>query len=289
PDGRTAVVCNYGDQKPGSSLTVIDVVAAKVLRTIALERATGEGEQREVKQFLRPHGIRFLRDGRTVVVTSEKSKQLVLVDVAAGKVVRTLPAPQATMHMVALSADQHRAFTASIADGSMGMFDLTRVAEPPEPARVLPTGDGSEGICVHPTSGEVWVSNRAADTVAVVDPQTFAVVHTLATAKFPIRVTITPDGSTALVSCAEAGQVQLFDCKKYELLAAIAVAENPADRVLPIGVLVRPDGAFAYVACNGADCIAVIDLQARKVGQRIKTRKGPDGMAWAHYEDAKPK
>jgi YVTN family beta-propeller protein len=35
-DGRWAVVCNYGAQTPGSSLTIIDLRTLKVARTIDL-------------------------------------------------------------------------------------------------------------------------------------------------------------------------------------------------------------------------------------------------------------
>src|SRR5689334_5566328 len=45
PDGRTAVVANYGAQQPGSSLTVLDLATRAAVRTIDL------GEYR------RPHGI----------------------------------------------------------------------------------------------------------------------------------------------------------------------------------------------------------------------------------------
>ncbi len=58
PDGRTAVVCNYGGRTPGSTLSVIDVPTAKVLRTIDL--LVGDGERRH----LRPHGIAFDAAGR---------------------------------------------------------------------------------------------------------------------------------------------------------------------------------------------------------------------------------
>ena len=54
PDGKQAVVCNYGDQQPGSTLSVLDVATGKTLRTIELHKpAEGEAAPR---QYLRPHG-----------------------------------------------------------------------------------------------------------------------------------------------------------------------------------------------------------------------------------------
>lgn len=74
PDGVTAVVCNYGAQTPGSTLTVIDLTVPAVRQTIDL------GECR------RPHGIAFLPDGKRVVVTAEAQRALVVVHVESGQV-----------------------------------------------------------------------------------------------------------------------------------------------------------------------------------------------------------
>ena len=68
-DGRWAVVSNYGVRgAPGNSLTVIDVPAAVVARTI------------DLGEFRRPHGSAFLPGDSLFVVTSEVSKAIVLVN-----------------------------------------------------------------------------------------------------------------------------------------------------------------------------------------------------------------
>src|SRR5262245_4225544 len=70
-DGRTAVVTDYSGQ-PGRTLTVIDVPALRVVRTI------------DLGQYNRPHGIVWLPGDSIVAVTSEASGNVVLVNVAAG-------------------------------------------------------------------------------------------------------------------------------------------------------------------------------------------------------------
>ena len=53
-DGKRAIVTNYGDrERPGSSLTLIDLDGAKVVRTIEL------GEHR------RPHGIAWISPSKS--------------------------------------------------------------------------------------------------------------------------------------------------------------------------------------------------------------------------------
>src|SRR3990172_3377937 len=71
-DGRLAVGTDYGAQQPGRTLTVIDVPALRVARTI------------DLGQYTRPHGVVFLPGDSLVVVTSETTQHVVIVNVAAG-------------------------------------------------------------------------------------------------------------------------------------------------------------------------------------------------------------
>ena len=89
PDGRTAVVTNYGGSQSGNTLSVLDLVGGKPTRTI------------DLGQHSATHGIRFLPDGRRVLVTTEATASLVVVDVASGEVERTLDVGAGTGHMVA--------------------------------------------------------------------------------------------------------------------------------------------------------------------------------------------
>lgn len=288
PDGRTAVVCNYGGQKPGNSLTVIDVAAGKALRTFELRgpEPGSDTAAEEPRAYLRPHGVQFLPDGQRVAVTSEQARRLLVVDVGSGQVVRALPTGQRTLHMVALATDGRTAFGTSIHDGSLGVFALAGDADA-APARLLPTGAGAEGIAVRPGSGEVWVGNREADTVSIVDAAGVAVVANLETARFPIRVAFTPDGTKALVSCAEAGEVQVFDAVERRLAHTIVLGGDKTElSPLPIGICVQPDGDFAWVACQRGEFLAVIDLRTFAMVDRIQARRGPDGMAFARIAAA---
>lgn len=274
PDGRTAVVSDYGGQRPGSTLTVIDVVAMKVQRTIALTEP-GAGGDRERRTFLRPHGSAFLDDTH-LAVTSEAARALLIVDLAAGRVERVLPTPQTTMHMVALSPDRARAFATSIREGNVALFDLGGTDAP----RIVRTGDGAEGLAVCAATGEAWIGNRAADTVSVIDPATGAVIAELPAGDFPFRVAFA--GDRALVSCAESGEVIVFDARSRRRLAAISISADGSEQSpLPMGVAVDPDGRFAWVSCNRGEFVAVLDLAQGRCVDRIAARAGPDGIAYA--------
>lgn len=294
PDGRTAVVSDYGAQLPGSTLTVIDVLAAKVLRTITLSEpvaepiagaaagaAAGTGAEPKARTYLRPHGSSFV--GPThLVVTSESTRRLLLVDLAKDRVERTWTTPQQTMHMVALSPDRKHAFATSIKEGNVAWFDLGGAATPTTAPTIVPTGQGAEGLAVNPATGEAWVGNRAANTVSIVDPRTGKVTAELPTGDFPFRVAFANGGDQALVTCAESGDVHVFDGKQKKLLRAIEISGDASElSPLPMGITVDPDSRFAYVACGRGEFVAVIDLQQQRVVDRIASRAGPDGIGYA--------
>jgi len=281
PDGRTAVVADYGDQTPGHTLTVVDLVAAEVSRTL------------DLAPHERPHGLAFLPDGRHLAVTSESSGALLLVDLERGALVAELPTEQAASHMVALLPDGSRAFVANIGSGSVTAFDLatrTRLG-------VVPTGAGAEGLDVTPDGRLLLVGNREADTLSFVDTQTLEEVAELPCGRFPIRVKVTPDGKHALVSCAQSGDVALIDVAARSELVRIAMtgpllaaeAATSGERMfgsdfsegpVPIGILIAPDGLTAYIANTNADIVSVLDLAARGLRARLPTGRQPDGLGW---------
>jgi len=279
-DGTTAVVTDYGDQKPGQTLTVVDVGKRQVVRTIDLsvEEPDADGTMR-TKAFLRPHGVQFVAPDR-VVVTSESTRRLLLVDIARGRIERTWTTPQATMHMVSVSPDLRRAAATSIKDGSVVFFDLSAAGADATPP--VACGEGSEGLATRPGTGVVWVGNRNAHSVSVVDPATAKVVKTLPTGDFPFRIAFTPDGALALVTCAESGDVAVFDAAKLELVREVSIhADGSELSAQPMGIAVDPEGKRAYVACGRGEFVAVVDLAAGKVIDRLQARKGCDGINFA--------
>ena len=215
----------------------------------------------------------------TTASTGEVAHRLALVRLSTGAIERTWATPQASMHMVALSPDRGTAHATSIKDGDVATFAL---GEPGGKAtRVVPTGDGAEGLAVNPVTGEVWVGNRAANTVTVVDPKTGKAAGPIATSDFPFRIAFTPDGKQALVSCAEGGDVQVFDAATKELVRSISIAADGSElSAMPMGICVDPDGKRAYVACGRGEFVAVLDLAEGRLVHKLRGRPGLDGIAF---------
>ena len=276
PDGRTALVADYGTgPRPGRTLTVIDVPAAKVAKTIDL------GAPR------RPHGLAWL-DGRRALVTAEESGALLVVDVEAGTVEREIATGQEVSHMVAVQPGGNRAFVANIGSGTVTAIDLAAGKKLAD----VKTGEGAEGVEVSPDGRWVWVTNREAGTVTVVDAATLAVVATVEVPGFPIRAKATPDGKRVLVSAARTGDLAVLSTADRKLerrvdfgLRAVAAEGRLLGAFgtssVPIGIVVDPDGRHAYVAHANADKIAVLDLATWKVTATFAAGKEPDGMAFS--------
>ena len=281
-DGKSALIANYGTRAaPGSTLTLLDVPGARVVRTI------------DLAPHQRPHGVRWL-DGRRAAVTSEASKALLVVDVVAGRVESVIPTAQEVSHMVAVTPDGSRAFVANIGSGNVTAIDL----KAGKAVGVVKTGDGAEGVDVTPDGAHVWVTNRAADTVTVLEARSLALVATLPSASFPIRARVTPDGNWVLVSNARTGDLAVFDARRRQearriaLWATLRSAEGRlmqfGDSSVPIGVVVRPDGKRAWVAHANADVITVLDLETWKPAGTLTAGREPDGMAYSALDVKRP-
>lgn len=270
PDGRRAYVCNYGayrlfkdgeqpKMEPGSSITVIDLEQNAVVDTF------------DLGEYQRPHGIAVSRDGSRLWVTCEASQAVIEVGATDGKILGSWKTGQEISHMLVPTPDEKKLFVANIRSGSATVIERAsgRVAS-------LPTGDGAEGIDVTPDGRHVWVTNRAANTISVIETATDSVVASLSSGgDFPIRVKFTPDGKEAWVSCAQSNRVTVFDAATRKQIAQIEVG------AVPVGVQMNPAGSRVYVANTNDNKVTVIDRKSRKVKTTFTTGNEPDGMGWA--------
>ncbi|MDQ6831053.1 MAG: hypothetical protein M3081_19495 [Gemmatimonadota bacterium] len=144
-DGRTAVVSIYGDRASvGNSLVVIDVGSAALVRTI------------DLGDYKRPHGMAFLPGDARLLVTSEATQKLLVVDIAKGAVDTIVAVGQPAMHMVALVPDGRSAYTTNIAANSVSAIDVATL----KVRTTMPVGARIEGIAVTPDGREVWVGGK---------------------------------------------------------------------------------------------------------------------------------
>jgi YVTN family beta-propeller protein len=280
-DGKHVLATNYGTaQAPGQTLTLIDVAAKQAIKTI------------DLGEYKRPHGVRWMKDGKRAVVTAEANKVLLIIDVFEGTVKSAIPTDQEVSHMVVTTPDEKFAFVANIASGTVTAIDLVGG----KLVRQIATGKGAEGIDITPDGKQVWITNRSADTVCVIDAKELSVTATLPSKSFPIRARSTPDGKQVLVSNASSGDIAVFDTAGKKEIRRIKIPLEAADTEgrlfnsqfgnssVPIGIVIHPNGKQAYVANANADAISVIDLEKWTVAGKLKAGKEPDGMAYSSVQ-----
>ncbi len=275
-DGKIAVACNYGTgAAPGKSLTVLDLVAPAVLRTIDL------GSNR------RPHGIAWLPDGRHIIVTVEANQAVLIVDIEAGTVVQSIATDQQGTHLLVTSRDGKRAYTANIGSGSVSMLDLVARAK----LKTTTLGKFPEAIDLSPDGKWLWSADRALERVTILDAATLDTVRSMPTGKFPNRLKFTPDGKTVVLSNAQSGTLGFYDVATNRpdgeitfavdstLLRPQLLGAQMGNSAVPLGILMDPSGTRAFVALAAMDRIAEVDLKRRVVVRLLAAGREPDGMA----------
>ncbi len=255
-------------REPGSA-ALLDVEASEVVRTIELEGYT------------RPHGIVFL-DDRHVLVTVEENRAVIKVDVVDGEVVQEIGTDAEVSHMLAVSKKQGLAFVASMGSGSVTIIDLALGAR----LASVPTGEGAEGIAVTPDGRQVWVTNRAEDTITVVTPRITSARQALFTDSRrgppPVLGDQRQGNDLSVYSTDDFSEVRRVD---FDAVSKDAEGRLFGDRFgtssVPIGIEIVDEEQRAYIAHANADGISIIDLGEWKIIGTLSAGKEPDGMGYS--------
>src|SRR4051812_3947406 len=143
PDGKWGFISVYGlAGQPGNQIAVIDMAEKKLVRSI------------DLGTYTRPHGVVPVAGSPLkLIVTSETTQNVLTVDAETGKVMLVIPTGAQGSHMIAVSSDAKRAFTANVASGSMTAIDLAGG----KATGSVSIGPRSEGIATTPDGNQVWI------------------------------------------------------------------------------------------------------------------------------------
>jgi len=258
PDERQAAVVAYGDK----TIDIFDVGTRARLKTIDLTPNEG------------PHGIAWLKDGR-IVVTTERSQSLAIVDPAEGKVVASIKTNQPGTHMVAVTADGTTAYTANIAAGTVTVVDLTGGKK----LRDLAVGGRPEGIALSRDELVLWVGDLEGSRIQAFDTDTFDKLAEVKTGGVPIRVAASPDGRWIVTSNLAAGGLTIIDAATRNHVRDVALSGSGAAG--QVTIIFSRDGSRLYAAETGANVVAEVDLSTGKVLRRLPAGTNGDGLAIA--------
>lgn len=261
-DGKTAFAANYGDgPNPGSSISVIDVTAAKELRRV------------DVLPLIRPHGLMML--GGKLYFTAEANRLIARYDPAANKIDWMMGTGQNVSHMVVGTADQKKFYTANIGSDSVTAIQLPPFVQPQKPIAHIPVGKQPEAIDISPDGKEVWVGLNAEGMVEVVDVVNYKSVAKIDIKGRPYRVKFTPDGRSVICTMLPTKEIVVIDAAARKETKRIKLDSTP------LGIVFSADGKTAFVTAVDPDIVLKIDLASGKVLGSVQTGKVPDGVAVA--------
>lgn len=263
-DGRTAFAPVYGSSgvgRPGidgHEMLVIDVPSRKIVGDIDF----GHGVRPHLAVMDSAHGLLY--------VTTELDKTVTVVDPRTRKIVGTVPTGQEQSHMLAVSHDGQRGYTANVGPGTVSVLDLVGR----KTVAVIPVAAEVQRISISNDDKLVFTSDQAKPELDVIDTATNRMKTRVALPGNGYGTASTADGRWLLVAIPEANKVAVVDLKDLHVARSMDVPKGPQE------ILVRPDGTVAYVSCSGGK-VAAVDLAQWKVQALITAGNFPDGLAWA--------
>jgi YVTN family beta-propeller protein len=264
PDGRRAFVPIYGNSgvgmpgTDGSTMAVIDLGEHKLIHTIDF----GHG--------LRPHCAVFGPKDGLLYVTTELDKSVTIIDPQTLKIVGSVPTAQAESHMLAISPDGRKGYTANVGPGTVSVLDLAER----KTLTVIPVAGHVQRISVSPDGHWAFTSDTEKARLAVIDTATNKVDRWIELPGTGYGTEPTPDGRWLLVAIPSANEVAVVDIATMRVMRTIKVPSSPQE------VLIRPDGQVAYVSCSDSHQVAAIQINDWSV-KLVEAGRGADGLAWA--------
>jgi DNA-binding beta-propeller fold protein YncE len=269
-DGARAFVPIYGNSgvgKPGTDgqlLRVIDLSTHQIVGTVDFGTVDfGKG--------VRPHCAVIGPRNHQLYVTTELANCITEIDPDTLKITGTIPTGQPESHMLCISSDGQRGYTANVAPGTVSVLDM--IAR--KVVTIIPIARHTQRISISTDDHWVFTADQTAPRLAVVDTAKNQVTGSIPLSAMAYGTAPTPDGHWLIAALPSANKVAIID------LGGLKVAQTLDVPPAPQEVLVRPDGAEAYVSCDASRQIAVIDTKTWKVSKLIDAGAGADGLAWA--------
>ncbi len=244
PDGRTLIVAMSGSNE-----------------LVLIDRATGIEKQRVTASD--PYQIGFSPDGKWFVAASIRLDRIDIYDAATYQLVHRLPAATMPSH-IAFSHDSSAVFVTLQGTGGLISIDLAsgkvNWTEPvgPTPAgiitrpggtllvgvmgsdyiaeidptdghiiRKITTANGAHNFLATPDGKTLYVTNRVAGTISVLNAETLAITSTLQAPGGPDDMALSPDGQQLWTTGRWHAWVDVIDLASGALKTTVPVGRSP--------------------------------------------------------------
>jgi PQQ-dependent catabolism-associated beta-propeller protein len=222
-----------------------------------------------------PEMFELSRDEKTLYVSNEEASSVQEISIADKTIVREI-ATGAEPEGIAVSADDKTIYVTSevtdmvhVIDAAAGVVtDNILVGTRPRRFILLPSGK------------ELWVSNELSGQVSVIDRATNRVTATLDFVPpgfrqvdvTPVGMTVTRDGSSAIIALGRANHVAFVDPISRKVKSFVLVGSRAW------GVALSPDESTLYVANGLSDDLSIVDTTTRKAFRTVSVGRVPHSV-----------
>lgn len=262
PDGQRLYVTDNGVMQiefageGGNKVSIIDVPGRRNVGEI------------DLGQWRRPHGIALCPNG-TLLATSEAPDQLLMIDAAQQKIVRTFDTGGETPHIVRCSEDSTQAYVSNARSRTVARIDLETGER-----ELLETGDRPEGSCLSPDYATLYVVHRDADKIVAIDTADWSVSGEIATPGQPVRCGVSGDGTTIAYGLFAGEAVGFADLSTMTEVSRVSTI-GPT-----VSLEMAADGETALACAQDQDTCYMVSIPERSITRTIavKAGSGPDPM-----------
>jgi len=259
-DGRFAYTTDNGTmriEQAGTGGNTVSIIDLEQRRKVG-EISTGE--------FRRPHGIDFIPGTGHLLVSTELPDQLLLIDPVQRRVVKTFKTEGKTAHMVVATPDGKYAFVSNSVSGNVSAIELATGK-----VKLIATGARPEGSVMSRDGKRLYVCNRDAAHISVIDTGALAVVQTIKSRPGPVRIALTPDQRYVVYGLLDERGVEWADTRTGQVAGHVPL---PAELGQIVSLHLSHDGKLAYAANENMDTVYVVSLGEKKLIHSFKTAKG---------------
>ena len=237
-DEKTAFVTNYGvdtwntADPGGNTITVIDLLSRKAVGEI------------DLGEFRRPHGIERGASGR-LYVTTDLPAALLVIDARKRKILYTIKLTSKLPHMVCVSSDERKAWTADAGSGTVTLVDLGYRRQ----FKTFKVGGVPMGVALSADEKRLFATTQSGNEIIWIDAVANTIRRRLGVPGGPARVRLSPDGKRLFTSLILSGEVAVLDPQAFLEVKRVAVGQRVE------GMTIDPAGEHLYVSAQGENHI----------------------------------
>lgn len=227
---------------------------------------------------VRPHCIIMNPHDGLLYVTTELDRSVTIIDPKTLKIAGKIPTGQDQSHMLVLSHDGRRGYTANVGQGTVSVLDI----KSRKLLQIIKVSRNVQRISISPDDRLVFTADQTSPRLAVINTTAKSVRHWITLPAVAYGTAGTRDGKWLLATFPNDYKLAVVDLRTRKVTRTIALPKGPHS------VLFSHDNRTAYVACMKSDRLAVINLENWTVESLVPIGKNADGIALAMVPSESP-